>query len=142
MKKFASISVCVCIGISGCVSINRGLEPLSPSYGPTWSAKVDTLTPKLEWEPYANASGKDNLRYQLQIIDGNVVRMFRDDIRETYYMVDSPLEPHKTYQWRVRPVWTVNGQTQGDQWNYKRYFFVTPVLFGWGNRNYNFTTPE
>jgi len=142
MKWFASISVCACMAMSGCISWNRGLEPISPSYGLTWSAKVDTLRPKLEWAPYTDVSGKENFRYQLQIIDGNVVRIFRDDIRETHYTVNDPLEPNKEYQWRVRAAWTVNGKTEGGQWNYKRYFYLSPVLFGWGSRNYNFTTPK
>jgi len=70
------------------------------------------------------------------------VRIFRDDIRETHYTVNDPLEPNKEYQWRVRAAWTVNGKTEGGQWNYKRYFYLSPVLFGWGSRNYNFTTPK
>jgi hypothetical protein len=122
--------------------MNRGLEPINPLYGLSNNAEVDSLKPRLEWTTYSDVSGKKNFRYQLQIIDGDVVKIFRDDIRESHYIVEEPLEPNKQYLWRVRAAWTVNGKTEGDDWNYKKQFLFTPIAFGWRNRNYYFTTPD
>jgi hypothetical protein len=128
--------------MAGCVSWNRGLEPLSPSYGLFCNSKVDTLTPTLKWKSYDDISGKEDVRYQLEIMDGQTVFVSKDDIREPSYTIADPLESNKEYQWHVRPLWTSAGKTERGQWNHRNYFFITPILFGWGSKNYNFSTPE
>jgi hypothetical protein len=133
--------LCTSFVLSSCMSWNRGLEPLSPPYGLTWNSKVDTLTPTLKWKSYDDIAGKENVRYQLEILDGKTVFLTKDDIREPYYTVETQLESGKEYQWHVRPVWQSEGKTLRGQWNYKKYFFITPILFGLGGKNYNFTTP-
>jgi Short C-terminal domain len=143
MNKTGLVLITACIVLSGCVSWNRGLEPIQPKYSAySWSEKVDTLKPRLEWSPYKNTSGKQDFRYQLQIIDGNVVRLFKDGIHDTYYVVDEPLLPNKVYQWAVRAAWTSDGKTEGERWNDKKYFYLSPVLFGWGSKPYLISTPD
>jgi hypothetical protein len=132
----------MCFIMVGCVSWNRGLEPLNPAYGLTWNSKVDTLTPTLRWKAYDDISGKEDIRYQLEILDETAIILSKDDIRETYYTVEAQLDSNKEYQWHVRPIWQAGGKTQRGQWNYRKYFFITPILFGWGSKSYNFTTPE
>jgi len=140
--KTGFLFLSACFIMVGCVSWNRGLEPVNPSYGLTWNSKVDTLTPTLKWKAYDDISGKEDVRYQLEIIDETTIILSKDDIRETYYTVDAQLDSNKEYQWRVRPVWQADGKTRRGQWNYRKYFFITPILFGWGSKNYNFTTPK
>lgn len=143
MKKTNLISITACIVLSGCVSWNHGLEPIKPKYTAySWNEKVDTLTPRFEWSPYEHALGKQEFRYQLQVLDGNVVRLFKDGIHDNYYVVDEPLLPNKEYQWAVRAAWTINGKTEGEDWNSKKYFYISPVLFGWGGKNYKINTPD
>ena len=143
MKRFSIISVCACMAMSGCISVSRGLDPISPSYGLySLRANVDTLKPRLEWTPHSDASSKENFRYQLEIIGGSGLRIFKDDLREANYTVEDPLEPNKEYQWRVRAAWTVNGKTESSDWNYRTRVLITPVGGGWGSRNYSFTTPK
>ncbi len=140
--KMALLLICTWLLVAGCVSWNRGLEPINPSYGLTWGSKVDTVTPTLKWKPYDDIAGKEDIRYQLEIMTDQAVILSEDNLRETYYTVDTQLESHKEYQWHVRPVWTIDGKTQRGQWNHKNYFFLTPILFGWGSKSYEFTTPE
>ena len=143
LKILGYASAIACTLLSGCVTWNRGLEPVEPKYGAySWSEKVDTLTPRLAWSPYKGDSGKQDFRYQLQIIDGNVVRLFKDGIHDTFYVVEESLQPNKEYQWHVRAAWTVNGKTEGEDWNSKGYFYLSPILFGWGGKNYTLKTPE
>jgi len=96
----------------------------------------------LEWTPHSDASSKENFRYQLEIIGGSGLRIFKDDLREANYTVEDPLEPDKEYQSRVRAAWTVNGKTESSDWNYRTRVLITPVGGGWGSRNYSFTTPK
>ena len=70
-----------------------------------------------------------------------MVRLFKDGIHDNYYVVDEPLLPNKEYQWAVRAVWTINGKTEGEDWNSKKYFYISPVLFGWGAKTYKINTP-
>ena len=129
--------------LSGCVSWNHGLEPIKPKYTAySWNEKVNTLTPRFEWSPYEHTFGKQDFRYQLQVLDGNVVRLFKDGLHDTYYVIDEPLLPNKEYQWAVRAAWTNNGKTEGEDWNYKRYFYLSPILFGWGSKGYKINTPD
>ena len=143
MKKTGFISLVACFVLSGCMTFNQGLKPIKPKYSPySWNENVDTLTPKFVWSPYEDASDKQDFRYQLQILDGNVVRLFKDGIKDNYYVVDDPLLPSKEYQWAVRAAWTVNGKTEGESWNNKKYFYLSPILFGWGNKPYKINTPD
>lgn len=143
MKKTSFISIIACVVLSGCATWNQGLEPIKPKYSAySWNEKVDTLTPRFEWAPYEYALGKQEFRYQLQVLDGNVVRLFKDDIHDTYYVVDEPLLPNKEYQWAVRAAWSINGKTEVEAWNYKKYLYLSPVLFGWGGKNYKINTPD
>lgn len=142
MKKTCFISITACIVLSGCTTWNHGLEPIKPKYTAySWNEKVDTLTPRFEWSQYEHALGKQEFRYQLQVLDGNVIRLFKDGIHDNYYVVDEPLLPNKEYQWAVRAAWTINGKTEGEDWNSKKYFYISPVLFGWGAKNYKINTP-
>jgi hypothetical protein len=142
MERLISISI-ACLLLAGCVTASEGLEPVNPSYGPySWSTNVHSLTPRLEWVPYQDVAGKENIRYQLLINEGNVVQVRKDSIPDAYYLVEQPLKPNTEYQWRVRPIWTANGKAEGGQWNHKSYFYLSPVLFGWGSKTYKFTTPE
>jgi hypothetical protein len=135
--------VAVSFLLAGCVTSHQGLEPVEPSYGVfSWSAQVRSLTPRLEWAADPEASRKQDLRYQVQIVDGNVVRAFKDGIRETFYVLDRPLEANKEYQWRVRPVWVADGKPAEGQWNEKGYVFFAVFVFGAGTKSYSFTTPE
>lgn len=133
----------LCMAMSGCIILNHGLEPISPYYGFTsLRANVHTLTPRLEWKPYSDASAKENFRYQLEILGGNGQRIFKDDLREPYYTVEDPLEPSKEYHWRVRAAWTVEGKPESTDWNYRQRILVTPVGGGWNSRSYSFITPK
>ena len=137
------VALClVCTVISGCISWNRGLKPVQPSYGLTWNADVDSVTPTLKWKPYEDLEGKQDIRYELEVFDGRVIYLAQNDIRETHYTIREALESNRKYQWHVRPVWTAGGRTQRGQWNSKGYFFLTPIIFGWGVEYYNFRTPE
>ena len=134
-----------CIVASGCVTWNSGLKPVNPSYGYLWNAKVDTLSPTLQWEPYEETAGKEDIRYNLQLVDNGVIVLSKEDIREPSYTIDRQLDPGKKYQWLVRPVWTSSGYTHWGPWNHKKYFIITPfiILFlGFGSSYYSFTTPE
>ena len=143
MKTTGFISIIACIVLSGCMTFNQGLKPIKPQYSPySWSEDVDTLTPKFVWSPYDDTSDKQDFRYQLRILDGNVVQLFKDGIKDNYYVVEEPLLPNKEYQWAVRAAWSANGKPEGESWNYKKYFYLTPVLFGWGNKPYKVYTPE
>jgi len=141
--KNALLAFLIAFVLSGCVAWNRGLEPTNPKYSPTsWTENVNSLTPRLEWMPYTNISDKQDFRYQLQILDGNVVRLFKDNIHEPQYIVEEALLPNREYQWQVRPAWTVNGKVEGGNWNDKKYFYISPVLFGWGSKTYKIRTPD
>jgi hypothetical protein len=134
----------LCLVVSGCITWNSGLEPVSPSYGYLWNAHVDSLNPKLAWKPY-DKPGAQDIRYHLEVIDDGVIVLSQGDIRETSFQVDRKLEAGKKYEWRVRPIWASGGYVNLGPWNYKKYFIVTPaiILFvGFGGYNYNFSTPE
>jgi len=134
-----------CIVASGCITWNSGLEPVSPSYGYLWGAKVDTLKPTLKWKPYDETAGKEDIRYNLQLVDDGVIILAKEDIREPSYAIDRQLEAGKKYQWLVRPVWNSGGYTHWGPWNHKKYILITPVILlfiGFGSNYYNFTTPE
>jgi hypothetical protein len=129
--------------LSGCMTWNRGAEPTNPKYGSmSWSENVNSLTPRLEWMPNTVDSNKQGFRYQLQILDGNTVHLFKDDIHDPQYLVDQPLLPNREYQWMVRSAWTVNGRTEGNNWSDKKYFYISPILVGWGAKTYRFKTPN
>lgn len=132
----------ICSFMPGCMTWNSGLKPEYPSYGFAWTSTVDSLTPTLRWKPYTDTAGKEDIRYQLEIIEGNIIIMSRDDIRDPFYTLDRRLDVNTQYLWHVRPLWTVGGNTQRGPWNHKGYFFLTPIIFGWGSSYYKFTTPE
>lgn len=145
MKKTSlSLFTATCLlSLSGCVTTPEGLEPIQPKYSAySWVEKVDTLKPKFEWMPYESTLGKQNFRYQLRIIDGNVVRLFKDDIHDTYYVVEDPLLPNKVYQWDVRAAWTNNGKTEGESWSDKKYVYFAGIVFGAGTKPYTISTPN
>ena len=142
MKRIAIVSVCACMAMSGCIYISHGLDPIYPKYDlGNRNSRVNTLKPRLEWEAYTDVSGKENLRYQLEIISEKGQRIFKDDLRETYYAVEDPLEPDIDYQWRVRATWTVDGKPESSKWNYRTQLLLTPINWLWSGRTYVFTTP-
>lgn len=142
MKVIAIVSVCACMAMSGCIYIGHGLDPISPKYDiGNGNARVKSLTPRLEWEAYSDVAGKENLRYQLEIVGEKGQRIFKDDLRETYYTVEEPLVPDSDYQWRVRAVWMVDGKPESSKWNYRTRLLITPIGGAWGGRSYSFTTP-
>lgn len=143
-RPMVLLVVC-CLVASGCITWNSGLEPVDPSYGYLWSAKVDTFRPTLRWKPYDEIAGKQDIRYNLQLVDDGIIVLAKEDIREPFFTLDRQLDAGKKYEWLVRPVWTSNGYTHWGQWNRKKYFIITPfiILFlGFGSNYYNFTTPE
>jgi hypothetical protein len=135
-----------CLMAAGCITWNKGLEPVSPSYGYLWNAEVDSLNPMLKWKQYEASADVKDIRYQLEVIADDVIVLSRNDIREIFCLVDRKLEPGKKYEWRVRPIWTSDGYNVNiGPWNRKNYVLVTPVLIlfiGIGSNYYNFTTPE
>ena len=142
MKRFAIASVCACMAMSGCIYIAHGLDPINPKYTiGDRNARVTSLTPRLEWEAYSDVAGKENLRYELEIVGEKGQRIFKNDLRETRYTVEEPLVPDSDYRWRVRAVWTVNGKPDASNWNYRTQLLFTPVGGAWGGRSYSFTTP-
>jgi hypothetical protein len=143
MKRFAIASICACMAMSGCIYIAHGLDPISPSYNfSNRNARVNTLKPRLEWEAYSDVSGKENIKYQLEILSEKGRRIFKDGLQETSYTVEDPLEPDTDHQWRVRAVWTVDGKPDAGKWNYRTQMLFTPIGGAWGGRAYSFTTPK
>lgn len=142
----AALALLLLLPVAGnCITWNKGLKPIQPSYWPLRSGtSVDTLSPVFQWEPYeGDLPGLTNLRYELQIAWKSSV-VYRTVTRETVHSVSKTLLPGQTYAWYVRPLFTVDGQNLAGDWNRQGYFYITPliVFFGWGERNYQFTTPD
>ncbi len=128
-----------------CITWNKGLKPVQPSYWPLRNnTSVESLTPVFEWKAYEDAlPGAQNLRYELQITWQTSI-VYRVLTPDTSHAVTKTLLPGQTYAWYVRPVFTVNGEVLSGEWNRQGYFYITPLIFffGWGERYYNFETPE
>lgn len=145
LALLAAVLLCGGLLSSGCVTWNKGLKPVQPSYWPLRSGtSVDSLSPVFEWKAYSeNIAGMQNLRYELQIVWKTSV-VYRVVTPDTSHVVGKTLLPGQTYTWYVRPVFTVNRQVLTGEWNRQGYFYITPliVIFGWGERYYQFSTPD
>lgn len=127
--------------LGGCISWNHGLKPLEPSYSVGWSSSVPTLTPTFRWAAYPLREGEEHLRYHFQLVRERTIVLQRDDLPEPVFTVPSPLEPATSYTWSVRPIWQSGTQTRWGEWNGKHYFYLTPILIGWGGMHYAIATP-
>lgn len=130
---------------AACVTWNKGLGPVQPGYWPLRnSTTVDSLRPVFEWKPYeSKLAGVEQLQYELHVV-WKTSTVYRVVTPETVHAMTRSLLPGQKYTWYVRPVFQVNGQRLAGDWNRQGYFYITPLVFffGWGERFYQFKTPN
>lgn len=136
------VALCLLPALCGCISWNHGLKPVEPAYGLGWNSSVSSLTPTFRWEPRPLQSGEEDLHYHFQLVTERTIVLQRDDLREPSFTPPVPLKPATSYTWSVRPVWRNGELTHWGEWNGKHYFYLTPILLGWGGMNYAITTPS
>jgi hypothetical protein len=91
----------------------------------------------LTWKP-VDPNGAEEVRYHVAVFDRtNQLVHEANDLRDTSHRVDSPLSPGR-YRWTVRPQYLRDGKWEAGAWNRRKYFWFAVVVFGWGEKLYEF----
>jgi len=101
---------------------------------------VDSLNPKLEWEPFPGAHEAvssemrhkdflpkseipaDKVTYDLQVWKGestrNLITVYeRKGLQGTRHTLETPLKPNEKYLWSVRARFEIDGKTRVSEWS-------------------------
>lgn len=147
---FLSISLCGCgppavmIGLRAEYPEQRFfmfIDPIPAAFVP-----VDSLQPTLRWESFPRSKDQEskignvsNVNYQLRI-SAEGFGYTRDDLKEPYHRIETPLAPSKKYFWTVRACFELNGENRCTVWGalskWEYWTFSHPN--GW---SYRFQTP-
>ena len=102
---------------SACRVHVTGLMPLSPS---PEHGGVDSLTPTLQWEPFATQGDAriTEVVYDVRVmLPGGGVVYLKEGLPACEHRVESPLRPKTRYEWTVRARFRWEGQRRVTQWS-------------------------
>ncbi len=106
------------------IYVRHVLRPVATeSFSGGWSGSPGSEQPELAWElfllggdPYESAIDRNDIRFDLQIYDGDALVYEATGISTTEHTVSEALPRCQTLDWSVRPVYRVNGAPRNGEW--------------------------
>ena len=111
------IVIVILLPLAACVPHVSGLLPVSPSPN---DGRVDSLTPKLQWEPFPERDDPHvtDVVYDLRVMgDGGAEFYSRQGLTTCAHKMEQALVPGRTYLWTVRVRFRWEGRRRESQWS-------------------------